>query len=81
MVRFNSSGAFVVTIVRTIALGTTVPELGIDKLGSLHVGTWPKKRFSMYIPEIEAGLKERQIKDVVIVGIEVCVTLFAFAIH
>jgi hypothetical protein len=25
----------------------------------------------MYIPEIEAGLKERQIKDVVIVGIEV----------
>jgi len=35
----------------------------------------------MYIPEIEAGLKERQIKDVVIVGIEVCVTLFAFAIH
>lgn len=26
----------------------------------------------MYIPEIEAGLKERQIKDVVIVGIEAC---------
>lgn len=60
------------TIASKTVLGTTIPELGIEKLGSLHVGTWPKKKFSMYIPEIEAGLKERQIKDVVIVGLEVC---------
>jgi len=45
------SSAFVVTIAWTTALGTTVPELGIDKLGALHVGTWPKKKFSMDIPK------------------------------
>jgi len=57
------------------ALGTTAPELGIDKLGSLHVGTWPKTTFSMYIPEIKEGLRERHIKDVMVVGLEshVCV--------
>ena len=26
----------------------------------------------MYIPEIEAALKEREIKDVMIAGVEVC---------
>ena len=60
------------TIAQTTALGSTVLELGIENLGSVHVGTWPKKKFSMWIPEIEAGLKERQIKNVVLVGLEVC---------
>ncbi|CAG7848354.1 Isochorismatase domain-containing protein 1 [Serendipita indica DSM 11827] len=57
------------------ALGSTVSEMELEKLGALHVGTWPKTKFSMYIPEVQAKLHEHGIQSVVIFGIEshVCV--------
>jgi hypothetical protein len=42
-----------------------------NDLGSLHLGTFDKTLFSMIIPPVEAILKERDFKSVVILGIEV----------
>ncbi|KZP00065.1 Isochorismatase hydrolase [Calocera viscosa TUFC12733] len=59
------------------ALGVTVPFPALDSLreSALVFGPWPKKRFSMMIPEVEACLKERGVQDVVLFGIEshICV--------
>jgi len=48
-----------------------VPELNIHDLGPLHLGTFDKTLFSMVIPPVEAILKERYLKSVLILGIEV----------
>ena len=55
----------------TIGLGPTVPELNVQDLGSLHLGTFDKTLFSMVIPPVEAILKEHGFNSVLIVGIEV----------
>jgi len=55
----------------TIGLGSTVPELDLNGLGSLHLGTFDKTLFSMIIPPVEAILRERRFDSVVILGIEV----------
>lgn len=52
-------------------LGPTVPELNVDELGSLHLGTFDKTLFSMVIPQIDAILKDHGFESVLIVGIEV----------
>jgi hypothetical protein len=76
------------------ALGSTVAELDLSKLGDLHVrftnitryywniliyanlppqvGTYPKTKFSMFLPEVHAKLNEHRIQSVVLFGIEVC---------
>lgn len=56
-------------------LGVTVPELDVNELGSLHLGTFDKTLFSMVIPQIEGILEQQDFKSVLIVGIEshVCV--------
>lgn len=48
-----------------------MPELNVNDLGPLHLGTFDKTIFSMLIPPVEAILKERDFKSVVILGIEV----------
>lgn len=57
------------------ALGSTVPELDLASLGPLFLGAPPKSLFSMVIPEVKKHLQDRNIKSVVIFGIEthVCV--------
>ncbi|EJU06477.1 isochorismatase domain-containing protein [Dacryopinax primogenitus] len=59
------------------ALGTTVATLPLEALhdSKLLHGPWPKKKFSMVIPELQACLKERGVQDVVLFGIEshICV--------
>ncbi|KAI0786457.1 Isochorismatase-like protein [Abortiporus biennis] len=57
------------------ALGPTVPELDLTALGPLHLGTIEKTLFSMATPEVKKLLQERNIKSVVLFGIEshVCV--------
>ena len=52
-------------------LGPTVPELNVNGLGSLHLGTFDKTLFSMIIPKIDETLKERCFESVLIIGIEV----------
>ncbi|TFY59083.1 hypothetical protein EVG20_g7913 [Dentipellis fragilis] len=57
------------------ALGPTVPELPAEPLGDLHLGTIEKTLFSMATSEVIAILKERDLKSVILFGIEshVCV--------
>ncbi|PVG03586.1 Isochorismatase hydrolase [Serendipita vermifera] len=57
------------------ALGPTVGDLDLANLGPLHVGTFPKTKFSMFLPEVESKLHENAIQSIVIFGIEshVCV--------
>ncbi|KAA1466021.1 Isochorismatase hydrolase [Dentipellis sp. KUC8613] len=57
------------------ALGPTVPELPAEPLGPLHLGTVEKTLFSMATPEVISILKERDLKSVILFGIEshVCV--------
>ena len=43
----------------------------MQDLGPLHLGTFDKTRFSMIIPPVEAILKERRFRSILIVGIEV----------
>ena len=52
-------------------LGRTVPELNVDGLGQLHLGTFEKTLFSMVTPQIEEILTERAFDSVLILGIEV----------
>jgi len=49
--------------------------LGPLKDSGLLLGTYPKKKFSMIIPEVEDALKGKGIQDVVLFGIEthICV--------
>ncbi|CAL1702069.1 unnamed protein product [Somion occarium] len=57
------------------ALGPTVPELDITSLGPLYLGAVDKTLFSMATPEVQKILAERDIKSVILLGIEshVCV--------
>lgn len=57
------------------ALGTTVAELELAKLGNLHAGTFAKTKFSMFIPEVQSKLHENGIQTIVLFGLEshVCV--------
>lgn len=59
------------------ALGATVPTLPFEPLREANLvhGPWAKKKFSMFIPEVEACLKEKGVQDVVLFGIEthICV--------
>jgi len=63
------------TVQNSKALGPTVPELDMESLGSLHLGTIDKTLFSMLTPEVKTILDSRNIKSVVLFGIEshVCV--------
>ncbi|KAG8798188.1 hypothetical protein FRC16_007767, partial [Serendipita sp. 398] len=72
------------------ALGSTVEELDLGKLGDLHslvsfhflrpavvkAGTFPKTKFSMVIPEVQSKLQELGTQSVVIFGIESHVCVF-----
>jgi len=62
------------------ALGSTVTELDLSKLGDLHVGTYPKTKFSMFLPEVHAKLNEHRIQSVVLFGIESHVCILQTAI-
>lgn len=55
----------------TTGLGPTVPELNVNELGPLHLGTFDKTLFSMIIPQIDLILKDGHFKSVLILGIEV----------
>jgi len=58
------------------ALGSTAPEIIIDSLGPLHLGTIEKTLFSMVTSEVKAILNTNtRLKSVVLLGIEshVCV--------
>jgi len=57
------------------ALGTTVAELDLAGLGDLHVGTFAKTKFSMFLPEVQEKLHAHGIQTVVLFGLEshVCV--------
>lgn len=55
-----------------LALGSTAPEIPIDSLGPLHIGTIQKTLFSMVTVETKGILNERShVKSVVLFGIEV----------
>ncbi|KAG8817949.1 hypothetical protein FRC19_010982 [Serendipita sp. 401] len=58
------------------ALGSTVEELDLAKLGDLHAGTFPKTKFSMVIPEVQSKLQELGAQSIVIFGIESHVCVF-----
>ncbi|KAI0751246.1 Isochorismatase hydrolase [Daedaleopsis nitida] len=62
------------------ALGSTVPELDTAPLGDLFLGAHEKTVFSMAIPPILDILKQRDIKSVVLLGIEshICVLQTTF---
>ncbi|THH33744.1 hypothetical protein EUX98_g475 [Antrodiella citrinella] len=64
-----------VTVQNSKALGPTVPEIDLESLGALHLGTIDKTLFSMLTPEVETILETHSIKSVVLFGIEshVCV--------
>lgn len=53
-----------------------MPEIEINTLGPLHLGTIAKSLFSMVTPELQAALQERNIKSVIITGIEVVHQLY-----
>ncbi|KII95963.1 hypothetical protein PLICRDRAFT_34920 [Plicaturopsis crispa FD-325 SS-3] len=59
------------------ALGPTVPEIALDQLGPLHIGTIEKTFFSMVTPELKSLLTNSRpaTKSAVLFGIEshVCV--------
>ncbi|KAH9991457.1 Isochorismatase-like protein [Russula vinacea] len=57
------------------ALGKTDDRLGLASLGALHLGTVEKTLFSMATPEFLSVLKNRELKSLVVMGIEshVCV--------
>lgn len=57
------------------ALGPTVPELSPQGLESLHLGTFSKTLFSMAIPEVKTIIDQRDLKSIVLFGIEshVCI--------
>ncbi|KAL1923346.1 uncharacterized protein VTP21DRAFT_8326 [Calcarisporiella thermophila] len=61
----------IVTEQNSKALGNTVPELDIGHAQMVV----PKSLFSMYVPEVSEALKSKDIKSVVLLGIEshVCV--------
>ena len=54
-----------------IALDNTVPEINLNSLGPLHLGTVEKSLFSMVTPEVDAALKQHNFKSVIVLGIEV----------
>jgi len=54
------------------ALGPIDPAIDLASLGSLHLGTFDKTDFSMFIPEVAAILQARPlINSLVLFGIEV----------
>lgn len=53
------------------ALGNTVPEVDLQSLGPLHLGTVEKSLFSMVTPEVTSLLQENDLKSVIVMGIEV----------
>lgn len=66
----------VVTEQNPKGLGPTAPEIDLESLGDLHLGTFSKTAFSMVVPPVQEILKERShINSVVLFGIEshVCV--------
>ena len=67
----NRSSEGLLPKLRHIGLGSTAPELNVQDLGSLYLGTFDKTLFSMVIPQVEAILKERDFESVLILGIEV----------
>lgn len=59
------------------ALGPTDPDIELDSLGPLLLGTFDKSLFSMVTPDVKAVLDARpNIKSLVIFGIEVCFHAF-----
>ena len=52
-------------------MGSTVPELDTTPLGDLFLGAYEKTAFSMAIPPVLEHLRQRDIKSVVLFGIEV----------
>ncbi|PSS36855.1 hypothetical protein PHLCEN_2v1283 [Hermanssonia centrifuga] len=61
----------IVTEQNPLALGDTVPEIDLQNLGPLHLGTLEKSLFSMVTPELEGLLRHHNFKSVIIMGIEV----------
>lgn len=63
----SSSSSFT----RVSALGNTVPEVDLQSLGYLHLGTVEKSLFSMATPEVLAYFQHHNFKSIIVVGIEV----------
>ena len=53
------------------ALGNTVPEVDLQSLGPLHLGTVEKSLFSMVTPEVITLMQQHDFKSVIVMGIEV----------
>lgn len=58
------------TVQNSKALGQVVPEIDVSGLGELYLGPFEKTLFSMVIPEVEEAMKNRDIKSVILFGIE-----------
>ncbi|GJE84770.1 isochorismatase hydrolase [Phanerochaete sordida] len=67
----------IVTTQNAKALGDTVPEVDLEGMGPLHLGTFDKSMFSMATPEVIELLQRYNIKTVIIMGIEahICVLM------
>ncbi|KIP09837.1 hypothetical protein PHLGIDRAFT_85994 [Phlebiopsis gigantea 11061_1 CR5-6] len=67
----------IVTEQNSRALGNTVPEVDLQSLGPLHLGTVEKTLFSMVTPEVISLLQEHDLKSVIVMGIEahICVLM------
>jgi len=67
----------IVTTQNARVLGDTVPEIDLEGMGPLHLGTFDKSMFSMATPEVISTLQQYNIKSVIIMGIEahICVLM------
>lgn len=67
----------IVTTQNAKSLGETVPEVDLEGLGPLHLGTFDKTLFSMATPEVLSMLQRYNIKTVILMGIEahICVLM------
>ncbi|EKM59581.1 uncharacterized protein PHACADRAFT_250173, partial [Phanerochaete carnosa HHB-10118-sp] len=59
------------------ALGDTVPEIDLQGMGPLHLGTFDKSTFSMATPDVMSTLQQHNIKSVILMGIElhICILM------
>jgi len=67
-------------------LGPTATNLQaqVDTIGTLHLGTFPKKAFGMLIPEVDAILKDPKhqgIKNILLAGVETHICIVQTALN
>jgi hypothetical protein len=60
----------------TVALGKTDDRIDLASLGALRLATIEKSLFSMVTPEFLSLIGSRDFKSFVLMGIEVCFSLY-----